>query len=428
MNHKASRKYSLLQVTIIMTTIKLAILRHTRAKDGTYKIRLSIGHKSETSYIVTKYRVTSFGNFKNGVVVGQHDAAIINVKLRKLLNQYDERLERIPNPNDYTSTQLRDLLENMKDATSNTTLQTVTNLYTQQLRNEGRTSYADIINKHVARFLDFTHGDIFLSELTPRLVDDYVHSIRSTGASLGYEHIRIVNVRTIVNYAIKMQMVCYDINPFAYWQSHKSEPREIDISIEDTRILFSHNSKYRGIRKALDMFKLSYYLGGMNLMDMLAYDFRDCDKKPLSYIRQKTRNKKTGNKTTTFNIVPEAYPIIRKYMDKKTGHLSLHQSGSYVSILNGIDRSLRTVTRQLSLSCQDYISFYSARKSFVQHGFELGIPLEVLEYCIGQSVKSNRPIFNYVKIMSKHANEAIRKIVDNIKTAPPVTGEAVSRL
>jgi len=51
----------------------------------------------------------------------------------------------------------------------------------------------------------------------------------------------------------------------------------------------------------------------------------------------------------------------------------------------------------------------------VQHGFEIGIPLEILEYYIGQSVKKNRPIFNYVKFMRKHADEAIRKVLDNLK-------------
>lgn len=61
------------------------------------------------------------------------------------------------------------------------------------------------------------------------------------------------------------------------------------------------------------------------------------------------------------------------------------------------------------------VTFYSARKSFVQHGFELGIPLETLEYCIGQSIKRNRPIFNYVKIMSRHADNAIKMILDNLK-------------
>lgn len=61
------------------------------------------------------------------------------------------------------------------------------------------------------------------------------------------------------------------------------------------------------------------------------------------------------------------------------------------------------------------ICYYSARKSFVQHGFDLGISLEVLEYCIGQTVKSNRPIFNYLKIMRRHADTAMRQIFDALK-------------
>ncbi len=38
-----------------MATIKLALLRHTQAKDGTYKIRIAVGHKNTTHYIITKY-------------------------------------------------------------------------------------------------------------------------------------------------------------------------------------------------------------------------------------------------------------------------------------------------------------------------------------------------------------------------------------
>ena len=104
-----------------MTSIKLAVLKHTRAKDGSYKIRISIGHKSETHYIVTKYRVNSLANFVNGVVVGQPDANAINIKLRQLLNEYDERLERIPNAGDMSCEELRNLLRDMPSTTENAT-------------------------------------------------------------------------------------------------------------------------------------------------------------------------------------------------------------------------------------------------------------------------------------------------------------------
>lgn len=57
-------------------------------------------------------------------------------------------------------------------------------------------------------------------------------------------------------------------------------------------------------------------------------------------------------------------------------------------------------------------SFYSARKTFAQFAFELGIRTEVIEYCIGQSMKANRPIYNYVRVMQRYADEAIRQVID----------------
>ena len=87
----------------------------------------------------------------------------------------------------------------------------------------------------------------------------------------------------------------------------------------------------------------------------------------------------------------------------------------YVLKQNNI--SLAWLAEQLGITKR--ISFYTARKSFVQHGFELGIPLETLEYCIGQTMKSNRPIFNYVKIMRQHADLAIRQIIDNLLNSEP---------
>jgi|GEM_PF-6361799 len=97
-----------------MATIKLALLRHTRAKDGTYKIRIAVGHRSETHYIVTKYKVNSPSDFTDGIVVHIPNAHAVNIKLRNLLNDYEERLDRIPCPNDYTCQELRDMLKSMR--------------------------------------------------------------------------------------------------------------------------------------------------------------------------------------------------------------------------------------------------------------------------------------------------------------------------
>ena len=100
----------------------------------------------------------------------------------------------------------------------------------------------------------------------------------------------------------------------------------------------------------------------------------------------------------------------RTQLSGKEARYILKQNNTFLGLTN---RALKRAAEKLGI--HQRISFYSARKSFVQHGFELGIPLETLEYCIGQSMKENRPIFNYVKIMRQHADLAIRQILDNLK-------------
>ena len=145
----------------------------------------------------------------------------------------------------------------------------------------------------------------------------------------------------------------------------------------------------------------------------------------LYYIRQKTSTKKRGNRTIEFTIQPEAFPLIERWMNPNTGRLLDVTLSKYTPRLNYIDNCLKHIAKRLNI--EHRISFYSARKSFVQHGFELGIPLETLEYCIGQSMKTNRPIFNYVKIMRQHADVAIRQILDNLKAATPPADDVVAQ-
>ena len=401
-----------------MTSIKLAVLRHTKAKDGSYKIRISIGHKSETHYIVTKYRVASLSNWSNGVVVGQPDAKIINLKLRQLLNEYDERLERVPNPSDYSCEELRNLLRDMRTKNDSTTLQEIANIYISNLRKEKRESTARIMEYQLKRFQRFTHGNVFLSDISPRLIDEYTHQLRSANYSPSYINISLSQIKTLVNYAIKMQYVSYEVHPFAYSHSLPTIPRDTSLPIEDIRKIYNYHPTRIATRRNIDLFMLSFMLGGMNMKDILKYDFRNAT--TISYIRQKTRLK--NFRPTEFTIPDEAFPIINRWMDAKTGRLKVMRNVLYGSFLSMVTKSLKNVAKKLQLSKTD-INFYSARKSFVQIGFDLGIPLEILEYCVGQTVKTNRPIFNYAKIMSRHADEAIRKILDELKTSPSITDE-----
>jgi hypothetical protein len=353
----------------------------------------------------------------NGQVVNQPDAASINLKLRQLLNDYDERLERIPDAGLYSCRQLRDLLASMRPHASGTTFCSVAQQVIDELRRDGRRTTADMKVQQMDKFRDFMNGDVLLEMITPRTVADYSRHLKRTGASIAYEGMQMSFVKSVISRAVRDGLVRYDTDPFAYYTAQTPEPRELDIPMADVRRIRDFQTIYKGERKARDLFMLSYYLGGINLIDLLAYDFRD--KTVMEYIRTKTKNKKKSNRTVSFSIPPEAFPIIERYMNRKTGQLDFGTTGTYETFKNIVTRDIKRIAKKIGIEDWKRCCYYTARKSFVQHGFELGISLEVLEYCIGQSMKSNRPIFNYLKIMRRHADTAIRTILDELAKESP---------
>lgn len=402
-----------------MATIKLAVLKHTQSKDGSYKIRIAIGHRSETHYIVTKYKVNSPSEFVGGIVTRVPNAHEINVKLRNLLNDYDERLERIPSPEDYTCKELRDLLKSMRPHSSTATFSQVSEQYQKELTEDGRGSYAGMLQNSLRLFRDFSGGDMFLSEISTVTISEFERWLKRKGLSQTYTSMTLSMTRTIINRAIRAQLVIYQLHPFAYWKRPADEEREIDISVEELAAIRDALPRLKKQRIARDLFMLSYYLGGINLIDLLNIDFRGVS--VLEYVRHKSRNTKTSDKRISFTIQPEAKELIRKWTNRNTGKLDFGYKFSYKNFLQFITRSIKSLAKDLDIPNYKKVCYYTARKSFVQHGFDLGISLEVLEYCIGQSVKNNRPIFNYLKIMRKHADVAIRQILDNLSNVQVIT-------
>ena len=395
-----------------MATIKLAVLKHTKSKNGSYKIRISIGHRSETHYIVTPYSVNALSEFDNGIVVRVPNAHEINIKLRNLLNDYEERLERIDSPEDYTCKELRDLLNSMRTHSSKVTFKQVSEQYQKELIEDGRGSYAGMLQNSLRLFFEFTGGDVFLSEISTITISEFERWLKRKGVSQTYISMTLSMTRTIVNRAIRMQLVTYSVHPFTYWKRPADPERELDISVEDVRAIRDAQPRLKKQRIARDIFMLSYYLGGINLIDLLEIDFRGVS--VLEYTRHKSRNMKLSDKRISFTLQPEAKELISKWMNRNTGRLDFGYKFSYKNFLAYVTRSIKSLAKDIDI--QDYrkVCYYTARKSFVQHGFDLGISLEVLEYCIGQSVKNNRPIFNYLKIMRKHADVAFRQILDNL--------------
>ena len=377
--------------------------------NGKHKIRIALSHNLATRYIPTNIIIDAENEFKNGKVVKRPDKDILNAQLKKIYDMYYERCMKIEYANTLTCTQLIKMITKPITGERNRKFEDIVEEFLSQIDEEDQTKTYKLYKLAANRFLQFTGPSSLMEHITPVRINNYLNSLKREKLSGTTINIYTTLLKVIINYAIKMRYVEYKVDPFVTAKIPSSRKRDTYITVEQLKKIRDMEPRKYNESVVRDIFMLTYYLAGMNLVDMLAYDFRTDE---ISYVRTKTRNTKDGDHITSFTIPEEAKPIIKKSMNKNTGRIVFGKYKTYVSCYNTLTRKLDTLKKIADIK-HDF-TLYSARKSFVQHGFDLGIPLSTLEYCIGQSMKEDRPIFNYVTIMKKHADKAIREILDNL--------------
>lgn len=388
-----------------MATLKLVIVPAKRLVNGKHKIRVALSHNSNTRYIPTDV-IISDGEFKDGMVVNRDDANHLNVKLRNILNYYQNIIDETMQLGSYTCSEVIKLL--LKEHRySNAKFSDAMKEYLEELKEEERHKSEKLYRLACESFIREC-GDLFLNMITEKDIKTFRRNLKKRHLSPTTVRIYMTLVKVVIHFAEKRKMCKFEDNPFEDITPPSANVRELDLTIREIKAIRDLEAPKYNICVARDIFMLSYYLGGMNLVDMLEVDFR---KNYIEYYRQKTKNKKHGESKTAFSIQPEARDIINKYM-KKNGKLVFGKYDTFGKAYSVISRKMDELAELAGI--RKRVVFYSARKSFVQHGFDLGIALETLEYCIGQSMKTNRPIFNYVRVMRNHADKAMRQIFDSL--------------
>ena len=379
-----------------MATLKLVIVPAKRLADGSHKVRIAISHKGDTRYIVTRYIVADEKNFKNGRVTGP-DASIINRKLSALLNDYYDKLDTIETEY-YTCAQIKEILENKH--INITLISQAFDEYVKELTERGSLTSIKLFNQTKKNWLEF--GDIVINTINNSAIRSFSNFLNGK-YNTTTRNMHLKRTKTVLNYMIDIGAVSYPIHPYKNFTMPPCNVRHTDLPIESIRMIRDAEIKSVSMSRSRDIFMLSYYLGGMNAADMVCIDFSNLSE--ISFQRKKTANKKIGDRTTSFTIPDEAKEIILKYRG----------DDGYLKFFNSKNQAHLVACEALKMKKYFGIKnlmFYSARKSFAQHAFDLGVSIEVIEYIIGHTVKTNRPVYSYVRVMRKHADEAIRKVLD----------------
>lgn len=391
-----------------MATINAVIVPAKVLKNGKHKVRISISHNGDTRYLVTSITIDSLKEFKNGAIVKRPDAAILNTKLRGVLQRYQNSIDELEYINGLTCPELVYQLRNAGNY-KHRTLQSIYDEYMANAhikpgtRKGYEVTYRTITGHLNERMLveNTTHGTILG-------LDKYLR-----GRKLKPSTVRnyLVFLMVLLNYAKRCGYVQFRVDPFAGYELPKMEARQSWLSVDEVRRIRDFDTDRPNLRKCRDIFMLSYYLGGINMTDLLDIDFNECDA-VLHYVRKKTADRPKMNKFVEFVIPDEAKAIIERYKGRD-GHLSLTKNQKKEKLHSFFDYNMPKLAEATGIKQMVY---YSARKSFSQHAFDIGVSTSVIDYILGHRVdKGGTALYSYISVTTPMATKAVRAVLDNLK-------------
>lgn len=407
--------------------LRVVILPAKVLADGTHKIRIAISHKGQTRYFVTRFVVPSPDNIVNGQVVGVNNASYINQQLRIRMTKIYSICDKAEDMEYYTCSQLVQYIEDAEGNAGPKSIHEIGERFLIMKKNAYKEGTFRLYRDAITYFEMFFGSDYLLQLLTSADLHRFELFLKENrGLSQTTISIKMRNIHTVINYAIRQKFVEFDVSPYADYEDPQPTRRNCVITLEQLRKVRDIDlSKERGtqIGTARDIFMLSFYLCGMNLQDIMAQDFRN---NKVKFQRIKTETRKKRVTYTEFAIQPEARAILGRLT--KDGKLFIGHKRSCGALQRILYSCLPRVAKLCGIE-SDFI-YYSARKTFAQLANQLFIKDSIIEYCIGDTVtQSRRVIGYYIHITQQMADLAVRKVFDAVasdKTLEELQVEALS--
>ena len=390
-----------------MASINAVIVPAKVLKGGKHKIRISIAHNSETRYLVTDIIVDSIKEFKNGIVVKRPDAAMLNVKIRGLLQKYQTTIDELGYTEGLTCAELVYQIKSTENS-KHRTLNSVCNEYIANSRAKQRTKLTYETARNV--LMEYISGNALIESVNHATIIGFDKHLHKKGLRNSTIRRYMAFFISMLKYSVRCGYAQFKIDPTLGYSLPQSQPRQSWLTVQEIKLIRDLQRAPKHLLKCRDLFMLSYYLGGINMIDLLKINFNE-QVKTIKYVRTKTADIPKVNEYVEFDIPEEAKPIIDR-MKGPDGRLAVTEFDRQTTCSPFFRRSFPELRNILGIP---NLIYYSARKSFSQHAYTLGVPESVIDYILGHKVGKGGMLFNYVYVTPEMATQAVRKVLDNLK-------------
>ncbi len=207
--------------------------------------------------------------------------------------------------------------------------------------------------------------------------------------------------------------------PFCKFKLQKvPESQKRNLTVEQIRPIANIQEEKLVSRRnimACDIFMLSFYLAGSNLVDLYNAKTSAYSKDRFSYERQKTKSRRADKAFISIRVEPEALPLFEKYRDNNGKVLFCFSSlfADHNIFSASINKGLKEVAAVCDIKLP--VSAYYARFSFASIARnDCGISKDDIHEALNHSDPSMRITDIYIKKDWSVIDRVVRRVIDRI--------------
>ena len=400
-----------------MTTVDVICYKYKPLKTGELPLKIRVCKDRKTRYInlgvSTKAEYWDFG--KNQPKPTCPNRELIEKLISNKISEVKSKIVELKSEDkEFSATTL---VENVSNPSKIITVGELFRQHIHCLEEEKRTGYRLSIQQTYNSLLKFNkHLDIPFSDMDCNWLRRYETWLRKQNKSENTIGIRFRNIRKIFNLAMDMELVKSENYPCKEFEVSKLYQETVKRALSKGEILTVVNYPTAGkdfyTKLAINLFTFSYFMGGINFVDMAYLTERNVIDNRLIYHRRKT------GKLINLPMQQRAYMVLKEYKKSNEAYLfpilsSRHKTeqqrlNRLHKVITKVNNALKSIGEELHIPIK--LTTYVARHSYATVLKRAGVSTSIISESLGHSSEKVTQIY-----LDGFENSQIDKAMENLK-------------
>lgn len=394
-----------------MATFKALIKKGNKRADGTWNVVIRFTHNSKVRFIPT----TMYINKKDITASFKIKNANILDRCNDIIKEYRSRLSELSLEfNDIDIDTIVSYIRQKKE-NKGVSFTRFAAKWTEESTIKGIKNYKTALNA-LCSFVG--RDNILCEEINVKTMKAFENALKDRPRA---QSLYPNCIKTIFNAAKEYYndediiRIKHSLDKYKPVEQNIAEKRALDV--ETIRRIFAlpyDNIKVKGKSSrhdlALDCFRLSFCLMGMNSADL--FNATEIDGNTIVYDRMKTKDRRRDKAEIQVKITDYIKPLVEKYKGKERVFNFYERFTTMESFNRAINIGLKEIGRELGI---DKLQFYAARHSMATIAVnEVGISKYIVNDMLNHTDQSLKITELYIKKDFSHINEANVKLLDYV--------------